>query len=164
MSDEVPSWARLLCAALLYSHKVARDPKEACEITQKLVAHLDYQPELEVWMRRHLRIEKSWNEGIKLITGETRLRRAQTKFSNWFARMGWRSVRNSINHPLHRFVHLYRGLADWQAKGFTLQELKFLKENFTWTQKITCQPFPAAKAKKPRLATKKPARATKKPG
>jgi hypothetical protein len=102
------------------------------------------------WARRNVRIEKSWADGFKYLTGETRLVRAQTRFVNWLKRTHRVGVTNSVNHPnLGSFIHVVRGLADWQEQ-VSDGELEHLKKDFERTEK---NPLQSSKARKRAPAT-----------
>jgi hypothetical protein len=140
------------------------DPRAAAKKAEEIIAAINHKPEFEAGARANVPIEKSWDEGVKHITGETRLRDARNKFIRWVKLTGLRSVRTGVPHRgLHTLIPVYRGLADWQEQGFTLSELEQLKKKFDLTEKTSLQPSPIPKARKHSLATKKSGRATKKP-
>ena len=115
-SPESRVLAKAQIAAQLYS-QVGGDPA-----AEQLLAEIELNAEFEV--RRHLRIEMSWADGLKYITGESRLSRAEVEFGAWTKRNQFAGCRILTNPPI------LRGVADWYDHGFTRGELEHLKKIF----------------------------------
>jgi hypothetical protein len=96
-------------------HPLERNPSSGqnAYLSEELVAVTEHKSELEAWARRNTRIEKSWSDGIKYVTGETRLTRARTKFFDLLKRKGIVGLWDQVYEPnLHSFIRVLRGVQE----------------------------------------------------
>ena len=169
MSDAIPSGGpiklspeiKFLGACLLYAPvEDCQSPEQAFEAAENLARLFEQYggADLDAWAHRNVRIAKSWADGVKYLPGESRLGRAKAKFENLLKRARISDLPNRVLHSkLHLFIHVGRGLGDWQKEGFTTNELEILKGNFDRFGKNL---LAAAKTRKRAPATKKSSKAT----
>jgi hypothetical protein len=155
---------KLIGAFLIRAFNPQLHPKEVRRMVEEtLRAFQPVSPELEAWARANVLIEKSWADGVKYITGKTRLQHAEPSFTNWWKRTGLKTVTGGVyNRHLDDFIRVARGLADCQEKGFTHDELTYLKEKFQDSKKNALQLSPTPETKKTVPATRKRVRANRK--
>ena len=112
--------------------------------------------DFDAWGRNNVAIEKSWAEGVKYLTGESRRPRADNKFNAWVEKLGitesWAQV---FYEPLHFHFGVQRTIKDLKARGFTREELEYYDRQFAPLKNSSCSP------KKPTVSNKKPKKRAK---
>jgi hypothetical protein len=80
-----------------------------------------------------IRPVKNWEEGIKELTDETRLARAETKFVEAWERLGKRpTFVRALDPRSGDRVWVRRSLEDWRKTGFAQDDLEQLQHQFSW--------------------------------
>ena len=122
--------AKLLGAAYLYE-SVGKDPLLAWQTVEDLADSKERLRRLRQWANAHVVIALNWPEGVKSITCQDRLDRAQKYFQRLLDEENIPGIQHWIWHPyLLRVVYWIRLPEDWRDRGFTLEELEHLRRKF----------------------------------
>ena len=119
-----------MAAAYVYPH-VGNDPLFAWEAVEDLSNSDEHYRRLRQWADRHVVIALDWAEGVKSITGQDRLDRAEKYFRRFLEEENVVGVMNCLpNWYYGRWVQFLRRVEHWQKQGFTRDELCYLRERF----------------------------------
>jgi hypothetical protein len=132
MPSEDPSaehLAKLQAAAHIYPH--VRDTLTAWGIAEDFANMPELHKGIRRWANAHVQIALEWSEGIKSITSQDKFGRAVDYFERLLEEENIPGIQHWIWHPyLLRFVYWMRLPEDWRDRGFTLEELKYLRRKF----------------------------------
>jgi hypothetical protein len=157
-SPDIRSLTQVLAAAILYPH-TGSDLKGACALAEQLIAWIEHKAEFETWAHQNIHVEKSWTEGTKHLTGESRRKRAEDKFLGWLKRKRISAIPTAVYHPkLHSFISFVRTIQDLRDRGFTGLELDWMKEKFDRPEKIPLEAKTANRRGKAAQKSRKPAK------
>ena len=121
--------AKILAASYIYPH--VRNILEAWSIAEDFANMPEIHKGIRRWANANVPIALEWPEGVKSITGQDRLDRAQDYFQRLLDEENIIGLQRRMWHPyLLRFVYWWRLLEDWRDRGFAMDELIHLREKF----------------------------------
>jgi hypothetical protein len=122
--------AKLLAAAYVYPH-VGNNALLAWETVEDLANKDEHYRRLRQWADAHVPIALKWSDGVKSITDQDRLDRAEQYFERFLHAENIQGLTNYLWHPhLLRHVYFLRRPEHWRDQGFTVGELGYLRERF----------------------------------